>query len=96
MQARENGVVEANQHKLEPYLWHIGNLTMLGERLNRDVGNRGFSIMRERYAKKSELEMARQIAASYITWDETTIKDRAKKLAPLVVEVWSFNNSSRV
>lgn len=81
---------------LEPLLWHIGNLTMLGERLNRDAGNQEFSVKRAHYAKNSELQMAQQIAKEYKDWDSTAIQDRAKKLAPLVIEVWNFNNPSRV
>jgi hypothetical protein len=81
---------------LEPYLWHIGNLTMLGERLNKDAANRGFAFKRTHYAKNSELEMARQIAHDYQEWDEVAIRDRASKLAPLVVEIWNFDNPSRV
>jgi len=81
---------------LEPYLWHIGNLTMLGERLNRDAANRGFLFKRSQYYQKSELEMAQEIARDYQTWDKVTIENRAKKLAPLVAEVWNFDNPSRV
>jgi len=81
---------------LEPYLWHVGNLTMLGERLNKAAENRGFSFKKDQYGKKSELEMAREIAKRYSTWDEAAIRDRATRLASDVVEVWSFNNPSRV
>jgi predicted nucleic acid-binding protein len=63
---------DAGQEALDPYLWHIGNLTMLGHRLNRDAGNKDD------------------------TWDKEAIEVRAKKLAPLVIEVWDFDNPSRV
>jgi hypothetical protein len=81
---------------MEPLLWHVGNLTMLGERLNRDAGNKEFSVKRAHYAKNSELEMAQDVAKTYKTWDKDTIADRAKRLAPLVIEVWNFDNPSRV
>lgn len=87
---------KANHEALDPFLWHLGNLTMLGQRLNRKARNSEFSIKREHYEKKSELEMAQQIAKDYTTWDEATIKDRAEKLTDLVLHVWNFDNPSRV
>jgi hypothetical protein len=85
-----------NQEILEPYLWHIGNLTILGQRLNREAANKEYSIKKEHYAKKSELVMAQNIASGYKKWNEASIKDRADKLTDLVLEVWDFNNPSRV
>jgi hypothetical protein len=84
--------------KLEPFLWHIGNLTMLGERLNASSGvaNLGYPKKRAHYQKASELEMAQQLAKDYTVWDESTIRSRAKKLEPYVTEIWDFDNPSRV
>ena len=56
---------------MEPLLWHVGNLTMLGERLNRDAGNKEFSVKRAHYAKNSELEMAQDVAKTYKTGTRT-------------------------
>jgi hypothetical protein len=84
-----------NKEELDPYLWHLGNLIILGKRLNTDAANRGFAFKRDFYAK-SELKMSQQVAAEYTTWDKTTIERQAKKLAPLVVEVWNFDNPSRI
>ena len=70
---------------------------MLGERLNKEVANKGFTSKSEYYKKNSELEMARQIARDYTNWDKSTIEDRARRnLAPKVLEIWNFNNPSRV
>ncbi len=80
---------------LEQFLWHFGNLTMLGKRLNDAVGNRGYPVKKE-YYQNSELAMAQEIAKSYDDWNEENIKDRAKKLAPYITEVWNFGNPSRV
>ena len=83
-----------NASELESYLWHLGNLTMLGERLNARVANLGFDNKKKTYAK-SELEMAKQVT-QYTTWDSAAILDRAKKMLPLIVQVWDFDNPSRV
>ena len=69
---------------------------MLGQRLNRKARNSEFSVKREHYEKKSELEMAQQIAKDYLVWDESAIKDRAEKLASLVLQIRNFDNPSRV
>jgi len=85
-----------NSADLEPYLWHLGNLTMLGKRLNTNVGNSGFAKKREYYEKNSELEMAKQLAKDYKSWDLANIYKRTKQLMPLVLQVWDFDNPSRV
>jgi hypothetical protein len=85
-----------NVDKLGPCLWHIGNLTMLGERLNRDAANKAFSVKADHYRKNSELQMAQEIAKNYTEWTPETIAARAKTLAPFVIEVFDFNNPSRI
>jgi hypothetical protein len=85
----------ANQAALEPYTWHIGNLTMLGERLNTKAKNAEYKIKRAKYAA-SELVITKTIAKDYTAWDKTTIEKRAKGLATLLKEVWNFDNPSRV
>jgi hypothetical protein len=87
---------KANHEVLEPYLWHIGNLTILGTRINRSAANREFSIKKEHYARKSELEITQRIAEHYDVWNVDSITDRAEKLAPDVLAIWSFSNPSRV
>lgn len=83
--------------ELEPYVWHIGNLTILGSRLNRTAGNKAYSVKRQHYETKSELRMARDVADKYESWGVEQIKDRAKKhLAPHITSVWNFDNLSRV
>jgi len=85
-----------NSEELEPYLWHIGNLTMLGKRLNSNAANSGFSVKRSYYEKATELAITKEIAATYKSWDVATIHKRTKRLMNLVVEIWDFNNTSRV
>ncbi|PYP82360.1 MAG: hypothetical protein DMF61_26630 [Blastocatellia bacterium AA13] len=84
-----------NQEVLDPLVWHIGNLTIFGRKANRKAENKEFPIKRPRY-EQSPVIMTKEIAGDYNHWDENTIKDRAKKLAKVVVEVWNFDNTSRV
>lgn len=85
-----------NHELLEPLLWHIGNLTVLGERINRDVGNAEFHIKRDRYENRTEVEMTKQIARDYSEWNVDNIKKRAVKLTKDIMEIWKFDNPSRV
>ena len=82
--------------ELEPYLWHLGNLTNLGKRLNTGVANRGYAFKRKIYAQNSELKMAQRVATEYSKWNVAAIKDRAQKLAPMVTKIWNFDNPSYV
>lgn len=86
---------KANQEKLEPLTWHIGNLTIFGKRANKKVENFEYPVKQPKYAQ-SEVKMTNLIAAKYKKWDEATILDRAKELADIVVQVWNFANPSRV
>ena len=85
-----------NKTQLEPLLWHLGNLTMLGERLNAAVANSEYEKKKSHYAKASELVMAQDVAKNYKNWDATTVKLRAVSLGPCIKEIWNFDNPSRV
>jgi uncharacterized protein DUF262/uncharacterized protein DUF1524 len=85
-----------NRGELAPLLWNIGNLTMLGERLNEKNGNRGFEFKRERYESASEIKMAQEIAKKHTKWDAGEVIGRALALGEWIDKVWDFNNPSRV
>jgi Protein of unknown function DUF262/Protein of unknown function (DUF1524) len=86
---------KANQEKLEPLTWHIGNLTIFGKKANQKVENFEYHLKQPKYAA-SQVVMTKEIAATYNKWDETTIIARATYLADKVVQVWNFGNPSRV
>jgi hypothetical protein len=85
-----------NAAALEPLLWHIGNLTMLGRRLNRNVANKGYATKQPYYEAITELQMTKQLARDYSVWDEQSIRTRATNMAELVNRIWSFDNPSFV
>jgi hypothetical protein len=76
-----------NKDKLEPYVWHIGNLSIIGERLNRNAKNRGFVEKSAHYYNKSEIEMTKELL-SFAQWDETTIMKRAEGLVKRIARLW--------
>ena len=85
----------SNQLVLDPYLWHIGNLVMLGKRLNAEAGNKEYADKRPIY-RRSELEAVVELVNGYNHWDKDTIEDRAQKLMPKVLAIWNFDNPSRI
>jgi hypothetical protein len=50
-----------NQEKLDPFTWHIGNLTIFGKRANRKVANHEYSLKRPRF-EQSKVTMTNEIA----------------------------------
>jgi hypothetical protein len=81
--------------ELEPYLWHLGNLTILGKRLNTSAASKGYKAKRTDY-QKSELIMTQQLAEKFAEWDGQAIEKRAESLSPYITEIWNFDNPSRV
>lgn len=87
-----------DEHKvLEPFLMHIGNLTMLGRKLNEQAGQKEFAEKKIEYAK-SEIETVKDILREFPgpEWNESTIRQRAANLTDSILSVWSFDNASRV
>jgi len=75
-----------NKEELEPYVWHIGNLTLLEPALNRDVGNADFKTKKEIYSK-SQITITNEIT-SFAQWDPAAVKKRALNLVKIVEQVW--------
>jgi hypothetical protein len=76
-----------NKSDLEPYTWNIGNLTILGDRLNKDAKNKGFIEKASTIYNRSEIQMTKDLLA-YTEWSVDTIKDRANKLSDKIIEIW--------
>lgn len=81
------GTAWPNKDKLEPFIWHIGNLSVLGDRLNRNAKNRGFAEKCSNYYSKSEIEMTKELL-SFDQWDESNIIKRSGDLGKKIVTLW--------
>jgi hypothetical protein len=86
----------ANTNALEDYLWHLGNLTMLGKKMNGAIGNAPYATKRPYYQANTELVMSQNLAEHYKEWNLEAVQQRAKNLLPLIIEVWNFDNTSYV
>jgi len=76
-----------NKRDLEPYLWQLGNLTILGEKLNRSAGNKSFTVKCAEYYKESEVVITREIL-SYASWTPVEVESRTAQLATLITKVF--------
>jgi hypothetical protein len=74
--------------ELEPLTWHIGNLTILGTRLNRQAANGEFKVKAKKHYATSEIKMTSTLTAKYKEWTKAEVLQRARELAPLVVRTW--------
>jgi Protein of unknown function (DUF1524). len=82
------GAAWPNRTQLQPYVWHIGNLTILGKRINAKAQNKSFADKCKDHYSKSEVVMTRELLNVGRAWDEATIRSRAEKLAKLLVKHW--------
>lgn len=87
---------DEEKEELEPYLWHLGNLTYIGTKMNGSIGNAGYAAKRPYYEKSTELEITRDIAKNFQTWDRAAIVKRAESLLPDIIKIWNFTNPSHV
>jgi hypothetical protein len=76
-----------NAATLESLTWNIGNLTILGERLNRQAQNKSFADKAANTYAKSEIQMTKDLMESK-QWDEKTIRSRAKSLVAALAKLW--------
>ena len=72
---------------LSPFIWHIGNLTLLEETYNRAAGNKKFASKTPLYTM-SELNLTKEIPIKYQEWNADTIRTRATSLVPLIGQIW--------
>lgn len=66
----------------------IGNLTLLGQKLNSDEKSNSFDKKKEAF-KKSQIIITRKIT-EYDTWLPADIEKRQEELADIAVKVWSL------
>jgi hypothetical protein len=73
----------------ERLLHSLGNLTLVNDRLNPALSNASWATKRETLGQHTTLHLnKRLLAEQQVDWDETTIRDRSRALAELVVKVW--------
>jgi hypothetical protein len=76
-----------NRAELVPLIWHAGNLTILGNRLNTKAQNKGFAEKCKEHYGHSEIAMTKDLLKES-AWGEAEIRKRAKVLAKTATQVW--------
>ncbi|MFA5115679.1 MAG: DUF262 domain-containing protein [Candidatus Omnitrophota bacterium] len=76
-----------NRATLEPFIWHVGNLTILGKRINSKAQNKSFADKCKEHYAISEINITKELLKE-ATWDEATIRNRANTLATVALQIW--------
>jgi hypothetical protein len=85
-----------NSEELKPYLWHLGNLTLLGDKINsKDASNKGYESKKDAY-ELSKIDLTNTIPKYYPTWEPKTLLSRADQMGGRILEIWNFENFSRL
>jgi hypothetical protein len=69
----------------------LGNLTLLGKRLNISIQNSDFVTKKERGYSSSDLVLTKELMV-YDGWDTTAIDNRQRELSNWVFDIWKFPN----
>ena len=70
----------------QEYLWRLGNLALLSQKLNAKIKAKPFADKKEEY-KKSIIKPNDELL-SISVWDENEIVNRQKRLAECAIEIW--------
>lgn len=72
----------------ETFVGYIGNLTLLGASINIPAGNNTFQEKKDRFYSRSMIDITRKELCEYTEWGVEEIKDRQKKIAEAVINIW--------
>jgi len=67
----------------------LGNLTLLGKRLNTSIKNADFGMKKTNGYADSDIVMTKELLA-LDTWDTTAIESRQRELSQWVFDIWRF------
>lgn len=67
----------------------LGNLTLLGKRLNTSIKNADFSTKKEKGYKSSEILLTKELY-DRDDWSPEVVEERQKEMSALVFGIWSF------
>lgn len=75
--------------ELRPYLWSLGNLTLLKDSKNSKIKNNTFNKKKKEY-KNSCFDLTKEIANNYKDWNEKYLNKRKDELLKMVIEEFNF------
>lgn len=77
----------------EKYIYHLGNMMLLENGINRDIENHSFIEKLNGYNKSSFVQV-RQLVSSYDEWSIDNIEKRAEELSKYAVQIWRITGLS--
>ena len=78
--------IEPDTHRA--FVNRLGNLAILSNKLNSNIGNSSFDIKKDIY-KKSSFELTKELS-EYSAWNTDTISQRQETLADLALKTWKI------
>lgn len=73
---------------LEPYVWHVGNLTILGRKKNNKAANKAYADKYKDQYSKSEIRITKSLPSGK-AWDVAAIQKRAAEYGKMIIKIWS-------
>lgn len=73
---------------LEPYVWHLGNLTLLSEKINGKAGEKSYDTKRDSHYRTSDVPMTAELAEAYPIWNVDAISARGTEMAEEILALW--------
>jgi Protein of unknown function (DUF1524) len=67
----------------------LGNLTLLGKRLNESIQNADFPTKVEKGYARSDILMTKELLVRD-SWDQAAVDERQEELSDWVFQIWSF------
>ncbi|GAA1154764.1 DUF262 domain-containing protein [Nesterenkonia sandarakina] len=67
----------------------LGNMTLLGKRLNTSIKNADFSTKKEKGYEASDILLTKELLV-HGTWSPAIVEARQKEMSELVFQIWSF------
>lgn len=84
----DNKIWNVDQAFHDEYLWKLGNLALLGQKLNAKAKAKAFSDKKEFY-KDSKIYPNNELC-NYDNWTKIEIEERQNKFADLALEIWGI------
>ncbi len=76
-----------NPAEMQPLVYCLGNLTLLGSRLNKESKNAPYEKKVPKY-RESKIKMSNEIPANHKEWNKTEICKRSANLGQLFPGIW--------
>jgi hypothetical protein len=77
-----------NESQVKMYTDTIANLVPLSGSVNASLGNKSFSVKRERYASDAMFKSTRLVADAYTDWTPVELMERAETLSKWAMSRW--------